>query len=262
MIKAERHQRILARMQEAASVTVKDLAKTFATSPITIRRDLIELGERGLLERTHGGAIATHEVFAEGSARYEMYNYGERNHQQSQEKAAIAECAAQFISDGDNILINAGTTAQALAQALRGHQDLHVITNGLTVASTLGQGVRTSVYVLAGRLDERKQATIEHPGVEGFSHLQVREAFLGVHAISTEGIYMRDSEDANMNRAFMDAARQVTVLADHTKFQAFASFLIGGWARVHRLVTDELADQEVLQAIREQGVDVVVVEGF
>ncbi|EER62100.1 transcriptional regulator, DeoR family [Acidovorax delafieldii 2AN] len=245
-------------MQEAASVTVKDLAKAFSTSPITIRRDLIELGERGLLERIHGGAIATQEVFAEGSERYEMYTYGERNDQQSQEKAAIAECAAQFISDGDNILINAGTTAQALAQALRGHQDLHVITNGLTVASTLGQGARTSVYVLAGRLDARKQATIERPGEEGLSHLQVREAFLGVHALSTQGIYMRDPEDANMNRAFMAAARQVTVLADYTKFQAFASFRIGCWQQVRRLITDERANPLVLKAIGEQGVDVII----
>lgn len=259
MIKAERHQRILARMQEAASVTVKDLAKAFSTSPITIRRDLIELGERGLLERTHGGAIATQEVFAEGSARYEMYSYGERNHQQLQEKTAIAECAAQFISDGDNILINAGTTTQALALALRGHQDLHVITNGLTVASTLGLGVRASVYMLAGRLDAFKQATVQYPGEDGLSHLQVREAFLGVHALSTQGIYMRDLEDATMNRAFMDSARYITVLADHTKFQAFASFRISDWKHVQRLITDEQSNHSVLREISDKGVEVVIV---
>lgn len=258
MIKAERQQKILARMQEAASVSVKELAKSFATSPITIRRDLIELGERGLLERRHGGAVAPTEVFAEGSARYEMYSYGERKHQQAQEKAAIAECAAQFISDGDNILINAGTSAQALALALRGHEDLYVITNGLSVANTLGQAPRIGIYVLAGRLDVRKQATIEHPGAEGFPHLQAREAFLGVHAVSATGVYMRDPEDAQMNRAFIAAARQVTVLADHTKFQACASFCVSRWQAGLRLVTDEKTAPDVLQTIREQGVEVVV----
>jgi DeoR/GlpR family transcriptional regulator of sugar metabolism len=258
MIKAERQQHILARMQETASVSVRDLAKAFATSPITIRRDLIELGERGLLERRHGGAVAPQEVFAEGSARYEMYSYGERNHQQAQEKAAIAECAAQFISDGDNVLINAGTTAQALAQALRGHQDLYVITNGLSVASSLGQGLRASVYVLAGRLDARKQATVEHPGADGLARLQVREAFLGVHAVSAGGMYMRDPEDAHMNRAFIAAARQVTVLADHTKLQACASFCVSPWRAGQRLITDAKAAPQLLQAIRDQGVEVVV----
>ncbi|CAB5680472.1 DeoR/GlpR family DNA-binding transcription regulator [Comamonas aquatica] len=258
MFKAERQQKILARMQETTSVSVKDLAKVFATSPITIRRDLIELGERGLLERTHGGAVAAQEVFAEGSARYEMYNYGERNDQQAQEKAAIAECAAQFISDGDNILINGGTTAHALAQALRGHQNLYVITNGLSVASVLGQGLHANVYVLAGRLDARKQATVSRPGDEGLPHLQVREAFLGVHALSAQGIYMRDPEDADMNKAFMGAARRVTVLADYTKLHAFASFRINDWSSVQRLVTDAKADPDILNLLRQQGVEVVV----
>ncbi|MNU06274.1 Glucitol operon repressor [compost metagenome] len=69
---------------------------------------------------------------------------------------------------------------------------------------------------------------------------------------------MRDPEDANMNRAFMTSARQVTVLADYTKFNAFASFRIGDWQQVQRLVTDGQANPDVLQAIRKQGVDVVI----
>ncbi|KKW68418.1 DeoR faimly transcriptional regulator [Lampropedia cohaerens] len=259
MLKAERHQRILERIQQSgAAVTVRDLAQAFCTSPITIRRDLIELGERGLLERTHGGAIATREVLAEGSARYEMYSYPERHLQQATEKAQIAECAAQFVSDGDSILINAGTTAHALAQALRGHQDLHVITNGLTVAAALSQSHLAHVYVLAGRLDARKQATIERPDSDGFPDIQIREAFLGVHAVCASGIYMRDNEDAAMNRAFVASACLVTVLADHTKLTAHASFRICGWSQVHRLITDPGADAHVLESIRSQGVEVVV----
>ncbi|WP_353146026.1 DeoR/GlpR family DNA-binding transcription regulator [Pollutimonas bauzanensis] len=258
MLKAERQQRILVLMQQASAVTVRGLAAEFSTSPITIRRDLLELGERGLLERTHGGAVATQEVLAEGSARYEMYNYLERHHQQSAEKAAIAECAAQYVSDGDSILVNAGTTTHALAQALRGHQDLHVITNGLTVATVAGQSVRAHVYVLPGRLDIRKQATIERPDHDRFPDIQIREAFLGVHAVSESGIYMRDNEDAAMNRAFIDAASCVTVVADHTKLHAFASFRIASWCKVQRLITDAAANAEILAAIESQGVDIVI----
>lgn len=258
MLKVERQQRILALMQETNAVTVRDLAREFSTSPITIRRDLLELGEKGLLERTHGGAVASQEVLAEGNARYEMYNYAERHRQQSAEKTAIAECAMQYISDGDSILINAGTTAHALAQALSGHQDLHVITNGLTVAAAAGQSHLAHVYVLAGRLDPRKQATIERADNDVLSGIQIREAFLGVHAVSAAGIFMRDSEDASMNRAFVAAASCTTVMADHTKLNAFASFRICSWSQVERLITDAAADQAVLQAIRDQGVEVVV----
>ncbi|HLS43194.1 MAG TPA: DeoR/GlpR family DNA-binding transcription regulator [Paenalcaligenes sp.] len=258
MLKAERQQRILDLMQQTSAVTVRDLASEFATSPVTIRRDLLELGERGLLERTHGGAIATQEVLAEGNARYEMYSYAERHHQQAVEKAAIAECAAQYVSDGDSILINAGTTTHALAQALRGHQHLHAITNGLTVATTLGQSNNANVYILSGRLDMRKQAAIARPDQERFDDFQIREAFLGVHAISENGFYMRDNEDAAMNRAFIAAASRVTILADHTKLNAFASFRIAPWGAKHRLVTDTKANLDQLAAIESQGVEVVI----
>lgn len=258
MLKAERQQRILERMQQSQSaVTVRELAEEFAISPITIRRDLLELGDRGVLSRTHGGAMSTREVLAEGSARYEMYSYTERDRQQATEKALIAECAAQFVSDGDSILINSGTTARAFAHALRGHQNLHVITNGLTVASEVAQAQAAQVYVLAGRLDSHKQATIERPDGDRFPHLQFREAFLGVHAISPAGIFMRDIEDAAMNRAFTASAHRVTVLADHTKLAAFASFRICAWHKVQRLVTDAPGDHPGVAAIRELGVEVV-----
>lgn len=258
MLKLERQQHILALIQETNAVTVRDLAKIFSTSPITIRRDLLELGEKGLLERTHGGAVTSQEVLAEGSARYEMYSYADRHQQQAAEKTVIAECAAQYISDGDSILINAGTTAHALAQALCGHQELYIITNGLTVAATAGQINLSHIYMLAGRLNTRKQATIERPDNDTLHGIQIREAFLGVHAVSADGIFMRDNEDTAMNRAFINASSCTTVMADHTKLKAYASFRICEWSQVQRLITDPAADPEVVAAIRDQGVEVLL----
>ena len=258
MIKAERQKKILALMDEASTVSVTELAKSFGISPITIRRDLIELDEKGLLERTHGGAMATQVVLADGSARYGMYNYQDRNNQQAEDKTAIAECAAQFISDGDNILINAGTTTQALALALRAHQDLYVVTNGLSVASTVGSTVRAHVYVLAGRLDTRTQATMQSPLSEELREIQVREAFLGVHAMSAKGIYTRSKEDAGMTRALIAAASKVTVLADHTKFDSFASFRVCDLSRIARVITDAKTRPDTIRMLEAQGIDVVV----
>ena len=134
MLKAARHKEIVALVQGGGIVEVNALAQRFQTSPITIRRDLIELQERGLLERTRGGAVSG-EVIAEGWARYESISYAEREREQFREKRAIAELAAQLVSDGDCILVNGGTTSRHLAEALCGHQNLHVVTNGLTVAT-------------------------------------------------------------------------------------------------------------------------------
>lgn len=179
---------------------------------------------------------------------------------QREEKLAIAECAAQFVSDADCILINAGTTAQALAHALRGHQDLYVFTNGLCVATTLGQAARSHVYVLPGLLDTRRQATIQSPDASYLKNLRVREALLGVHAISVDGIFTRDKEDSQMFKAFINAATQITILADHTKFDSFASFKVCGLEKITRIVTDKKAPRDILEKIRDQDVEVILAD--
>ena len=107
MFKAARHKEIVALLQSGGAVEVNTLADRFQTSPITIRRDLIELHERGLVERTRGGAVSG-EVIAEGWARYESISYAEREREKVRETCATAELAAQHVSDGDCILVNAG----------------------------------------------------------------------------------------------------------------------------------------------------------
>lgn len=102
-----------------------------------------------------------------------------------------------------------------------------------------------------------KQATIERPDADRFPNLQFREAFLGVHAISRAGIFMRDGEDAAMNRAFIASARRVTIMADRTKLEAFASFRICPWDHVQRLITDAPPDHPDIAAILALGVEVV-----
>src|SRR3569832_1791980 len=129
MLKADRQKEIVALVQGGGAVEVNALAEKFQTSPITIRRVVIELHERGLLERTRGGAVSG-EVFAEGWARYESVSYAEREGENSREKRAIADLTAQLVSDGDCILIIGVTTSRHLAEALRGHYNLHVVAGG------------------------------------------------------------------------------------------------------------------------------------
>ena len=116
---------------------------------VFLRRDLIELQERGLLARTRGGAVSG-DIIAECWARYESISYAEREREHVREKRAIAEMAAQLVSDGDCILVNGGTTSRHLAEALRGHQNLHVVTNGLTVAMEFARSQNAAVHLLSG----------------------------------------------------------------------------------------------------------------
>lgn len=258
MLKAVRQKEIVALVQGGGAVEVNALAEKFHTSPITIRRDLIELHERGLLERTRGGAVSG-EVIAEGWARYESISYAERERENFHEKRAIAELAAQLVSDGDCILINGGTTSRHLAEALRGHHNLHVVTNGLTVAMEFAQSQAASVYLLPGIVDFKKMASVTRPAPGAFDDISVRAAFLGVHGISPSGgIGMLSHEEAAMNRAFIDAAQIVNVIADSSKFRSQAIFRIAHLNKVTRVITDDGIDHGIREALEKSGVEVLV----
>lgn len=239
---------------------VAKLAEVFQTSPITIRRDLVELQEKGLLERTRGGAVSG-AVLAHGWARYESVDYQERYSENHKAKKAIAEAAAQFVSDGDSLLINAGTTAHLFAESLRAHRQLHVITNGLTVATELGRSYEASVHMLPGQVDFRKMGVVEWPLPSRLDQMRVRAAFLGVHALSTtHGIAMNARSDALLNKAFMGMASEVTVLADASKFKAHAIFHLCAISHVQRIITDDRIEPQTLDALHSSGTEVIVVE--
>ncbi|MCU4554658.1 DeoR/GlpR family DNA-binding transcription regulator, partial [Acinetobacter nosocomialis] len=212
---------------------------------------------RGLLERTRGGAVSG-EVIAEGWARYESISYAEREREQFREKRAIAELAAQLVSDGDCILVNGGTTSRHLAEALRGHQNLHVVTNGLTVAMEFARSQNAAVYLLPGMVDFRKMTSVSRPAPGSFDDITVRAAFLGVHGISPAGIGMLSPEEAAMNRAFIEAAQTVNVLVDSSKFNSQAIFRICEMNRVTRVVTDTGIAPATRQALEALGIEVLL----
>ena len=258
MLKAIRHKEILALIQGGGAVEVNALAERFQTSPITVRRDLIELQERGLLERTRGGAIGG-DVFTEGWARYESIGYAEREREHQREKRAIAELAAQLVSDGDCILVNGGTTSRQLAEALRAHQNLHVVTNGLTVAMEFARSQNAAVYLLPGSVDFKKMSSVGRPDSGALNDISVRAAFLGVHGLSLEnGVGMLSPEEAAMNRAFTSMAQSVNVMADASKFGSPAIFRICEMNEVTRVITDSRLNPEIRRGLEALGVEVLI----
>ena len=257
--KALRQKKILERLKSGGgAASVSELARLFQLSAITIRRDLIELHEKGLIERTWGGALSG-EVLAEGSARYESISYTEREQQNAAQKKAIAEMAVQYVSDGDCILLNGGTTVRYMADELRGHQNLHVVTNGLTVAMAIGQSVNPSVYLLPGTVDFRKMSTISQPDTALFREINLRAAFLGVHGLSVRhGLCMLTREEALMNRAFIDMADTVNILVDSSKFQSHAIFQIAPVQKATRLFSDNALPPDTVKHLQDLGIDVIL----
>lgn len=237
MLKADRQQQIVEILGGDGSVSVADLADRFKTSPLTIRRDLIDLQKQGVLNRTHGGArlhASLHEY-----ATYEGGTFEDRFKAHGGTKHRIAERAAQLVSDGDSLLLNGGSTMTVFARALRNHKNLTVITNGLTVALELARSQNSTVIVLPGTLEKKKMTTASNAIDEALADIWGQSVFLGVTGINLAlGPTMSTPQEALTYRTFVRAASEVTLLADSTKFEAGSMFGIAPLSKITRIVTD------------------------
>lgn len=258
MLKAERQQKTGALAEKLGVVTVADLAKSFRISPITIRRDLDELHAQGLLKRTHGGAVALN--FDTTGKRLEGSPYAEREQLQSSEKSLIANEAAKAVSDGDSLILNAGTTMHRFAEAIKDRKDLKIITNGITVAAELVHSVSAHVVLIGGTVDFTKMATVGSAAQDALKDTHVPRAFLGVSGISVkEGLLMLTPQEAEINRSFIAAAQRVIVLVDSTKFRSQAIYRVAPLAKVDRIVTDSGVSSEDREQIRKLGIELQIV---
>ena len=140
----ERRREICKLLEREGSVKVDLLAERWQVQPITIRRDLEQLAEEGLLIRTHGGAVRNERVRLE-------FNYSDRIQQQLAEKRAIARYAADLVEPGQTIILDTGTTTQLLARELVPRTDLQIVTNSMVVAHELRAALGLNVILLGGQ---------------------------------------------------------------------------------------------------------------
>jgi DeoR family transcriptional regulator of aga operon len=249
---SERLSAILERLSGNGSVSVTDVADELGVSSATIRRDLHLLETQRLLARTHGGAVAQGMLY-ELPLRYKAA----RN---QSEKLRIARAAADRVTDGLAIGLTGGTTTTEVARTLVDRQRLTVVTNALNIASELvvrpklklvvtGGVARPESYELVGPIAETSLA--------GF-HLDV--VFVGADGIRLDaGLTTHHEVEAHTNRALIDRAARVIVVADSSKLGRVAFARICDIERVHELITDARADASVVAALREAGVEVSTV---
>lgn len=252
--RSSRMSRILALVDEAGSVRLGDLVRALGVSPATLRRDLADMEDRGLLVRTHGGVRAfdtTHEV----PVRLRDSHYREA-------KVRIAERAAELLPGGRySVAISGGTTAAAVARVLATRPDLAIVTNALTTATELASRSNLQVIMTGGVV---RSTSFEAVGVlaeHTFNAINVGTAFLGTDGISVRsGATTHDETEARTNHAMVAHAERVIVVADGSKVGRVTLARMADVSEVHVLVTDSTADPDELAALREAGVEVHVVD--
>lgn len=254
----QRHTLILQRLVRDGRVSVNALAQEFRVSPATIRRDLEQLEEQGLLKRDHGGATAIEP------ALYEPFMYEEEFQRQfmeaREEKSRIGLAAAQFIEDGDRIAVTPGTTTMYVVRAIRNRRSITVLTNTVNLAMELARRPDIHVIVTGGSLQGGFFSLVGPLAEEALGRLFVDKVFIGVNGISAEaGLTANSPEQASANRLMAYHARRRIVVADHRKVGAVAFAQICPIRDVHVLITDSAAPAAELDAIRAAGVEVIVV---
>ncbi|MGV8833935.1 MAG: DeoR/GlpR family DNA-binding transcription regulator [Devosia sp.] len=250
---ALRQARIMASFEKDGFVSITSLADELGVSGMTVRRDLDLLGKRGLLERTHGGAVATgHLAFDEDEPAFEQ-----RMRRNALEKSSIARAAAKLVSPGESLGLDVGTSVLALANELAPRKDLRVFTNNLRVGMQMAEG-NSSVYILGGQVRVPEFSVTGPQAIEGLKSHFLDRVFIGVSGIDENGLYDYSPEDTEVKRAFVSSASSVVVLCDSSKFGRRALSRIVPLEKIAILVTDAAPPPSLAQALREADVQIIL----
>ena len=256
MLAVQRHKAILKRVQDRGGVRVRELVSELGVSDMTIRRDLEVLAKRGLVEKVHGGAtairsLATHEPgFQAKSTLNEL------------EKDAIARRAAGIVSPGSAIAISAGTTTWHLARHLVAIPNLTVVTNSIPVADVFyrdGAALHQTVIVTGG-MRTPSDALVGPFAVAAIRSQNIDQLFLGVHGMSVDsGFTTPNFMEAEVDRALVEAARSLIVLADHSKWDTIGLSTIAQLSEADVLITDDGLEPGARDLIQAEVSELIVV---
>ncbi|MBE3598315.1 MAG: DeoR/GlpR transcriptional regulator [Limnochordaceae bacterium] len=254
LLPAERLQRIRELLGRQGSVRVAALSRELGVSEVTIRSDLSQLEQEGFARRTHGGA-----VLARGT-RYER-PFAEQEARFREEKRRIGQAAARLVEDGDTIILDVGTTTTEVARHLpAGLTDVVVITSSLNIALELEKYPYVTVLVTGGTLRSLQHSLVNPYGTLLLSQVNADKLFLGCNGVSAaKGITNANLQEAEIKRAMIAAAKQVIVVADHSKIGSVAVAHVAPLSAVDRVVTDQAADPREVEHIRQAGVEVDLV---
>jgi DeoR family glycerol-3-phosphate regulon repressor len=226
--------KLLKVVQALGSVTVEQLADQLGVTLQTVRRDVQRLAEEGLLTRFHGG------VRVPGST-VENMAYPQREIFNVEGKARIARAVAAALPHGCSLILNIGTTTEAIARALMQHTGLRVITNNLNVAAILSANPNCEVIVVGGVVRGRDQGIVGEAAVDFIRQFKVDIALIGISAIESDGS-LRDFDyrEVKVSQTIISHAREVWVAADSSKFNRPAMVEVAQLSQIDRLFSDAL----------------------
>jgi DeoR family transcriptional regulator, aga operon transcriptional repressor len=253
LLNEERRRAILAALNRDGRVLVKDLAAHFKVSQITIRKDLEVLQGRGLLHRTHGGAL----VPSSGALNDPSLQEKEKLHRT--EKMRIAQAAVRLVEEDQSILLDSGTTTMAIARALRSFRKLTVITNAVNIAAELANS-EIEVILTGGTVRKNSFSLVGPLAEETLRHLSADTLFLGVDGFDTRlGLSTPNLQEAKVNRVMVEISRHVVAVCDSSKFGRRSLSTIVPPNAIHHVITDKKISKMDIQNLKDSGVSLTLI---
>ncbi len=250
----QRRETILQQLTRKGAVQVTDLVQEFGVSAVTIRNDLSALEAQGLASRSHGGATLTRTPPPEQSIR-------QKDAINQAQKDRIGALAATLVQEGDNIIIDSGTTTISLARHLREASEVTVMTNGLNIAWELADTAGVDLILTGGQL--RKQS-LSIQGSQAEATLQAYnfdKLFLGVDGFDLQfGVTTHHEAEASLNHKMVERAKKIIVLTDASKFGRVSLHRIVQLDRVDTVITDASISQEYREGLQKLGIELLIAD--
>lgn len=252
VLSAARRHKILAWLQEEGSARVRDLSAAFEVSEVTIRQDLERLEREGHITREHGGAYLNTLPAQVGSLSLQHCDNMDK-------KRRIGALAASLVSDGETLIIDAGSTTTEVAARLTARKDLTIITNSLNIALILGAVPGNTVHMPGGQF---KAPTLSLSGDKAVDYLRdvfAAKLFLATAGVSVDaGLTYPSFADLELKKAMIRAATHTCLVADSTKVNRPSFTRLGTLDVVNTFITDDGITRRDAKAFEDLGIELLI----
>lgn len=227
-----RQAEIVELLQEQSFASVTELAQRFGVNASTVRRDLEQLANEELIQRTRGGAVAIKQLDTPSRIKESLHN---------KEKAAIGRAMADRILDGQTILLDSGSTTLEVAKHLNGSR-LTVVTNDLRIGLEIADRQKAHLVFIGGELLPNVFTLWGPSSVQQIEHLRVDVAIFGADTVDESGIFNTSGYEIELKRTMRGIAKEAFFVADSSKFGREALFHVFDLMDFTAGITDDLLD--------------------
>jgi len=248
MLTTHRKQQILSILKRQGQVIAKDVSQEMGVSEDTIRRDLREMAQQGLLQRVHGGALPASPALADFAGRERIAPDG---------KVAIGRAAARMLRPGQVVMLDGGTTARQVARHIPLDLQATIVTHSPTIALELLNHPRVEVILIGGRLFKHSVVAVGAVTIEAIAQVHADTYFMGVTGVHPKtGLTTGDYEEAAVKRALSQAAAETIVLASSEKLNTASPYVVVPLSAISGIITERATPASLTRPYEKLGISV------